>query len=488
MDNNQINVTISKKVFNRAYLPYLDNEDRYLVIYGGSGSGKSYFIAERYVYKMLRQKMNLLVVRATGKSNRDSTFALIKQIINRWGLSQLFKINESDMRIKCINNSNEIVFSGLDDVEKLKSITFSNGELTDIWIEEASEVMEADFNQLDIRLRGKGSKKQIVLSFNPIDINHWIKKKLIDTKRGTVLRTTYKDNEFLDEDYKALLESYKETDPYYYAVYCLGEWGVYGSTIFDANKLSIRLRELKEPVKTGYFIYNYDGLKITDIEWVDDIKGYIRVYKDVVEETPYVVGGDTAGDGSDYFIGQVINNSNGSQVAVLRHQFDEDVYARQIYCLGMYYNYALLGIEANFSTYPIKELQRLGYENMFFREQEDSISNKHIKKYGVKTTSLTRPIMLAELVKIVRESTECINDEETINEMITFVRNEKGRPEAQQGCHDDLVMALAIAYYCRKQQISVPQKVAKPKSKLPFALQTEDDIWERNEEEVVIEW
>ena len=125
MDNNQINVTISKKVFNRAYLPYLDNEDRYLVIYGGSGSGKSYFIAERYVYKMLRQKMNLLVVRATGKSNRDSTFALMKQIINRWGLSHLFKINESDMRIRNIYNSNEIVFSGLDDVEKLKSITFS---------------------------------------------------------------------------------------------------------------------------------------------------------------------------------------------------------------------------------------------------------------------------------------------------------------------------------------------------------------------------
>lgn len=127
-----INISISKKVFNDKYLPYLDNEDRYLLFYGGGSSGKSYFIVQRYLYKILKQKMNLLVVRQTGNTNRNSTFALFKQVISQWGVSKQFKINESDLRIKCVNN-NEIIFSGLDDTEKLKSVTFESGELTDIW-------------------------------------------------------------------------------------------------------------------------------------------------------------------------------------------------------------------------------------------------------------------------------------------------------------------------------------------------------------------
>ena len=103
---SEINVQISSKVFNKAFIPYLDNDKRYLVFYGGAGSGKSFFIAERYIYKMLKSKMfNLLVVRKTGKSNRDSTFALLKQIISKWKLSKYFKVNESDLRIKSTLNN-----------------------------------------------------------------------------------------------------------------------------------------------------------------------------------------------------------------------------------------------------------------------------------------------------------------------------------------------------------------------------------------------
>ena len=174
-----IDISISKKVFNDKYIPYLDNEDRILIFYGGGSSGKSFFVGERYIYKNLKRKMNLLIVRQTGNTNRNSTFALLKQIIKQWGVSQVFKINESDLRIKCING-NEVIFSGLDDTEKLKSITFESGELTDIWIEEATEISEEDFNQLQVRLRGGNTKKQIVLTFNPINVNHWIKRKLID--------------------------------------------------------------------------------------------------------------------------------------------------------------------------------------------------------------------------------------------------------------------------------------------------------------------
>lgn len=130
-----INIKIKKSVFNPVYLPYLENEDRYLVFYGGGSSGKSYFIGQRYIYKILnpKKRTNLLVVRQTGKSNRDSTFALLVQIIREWNLSQYFSINKSNLRIKCLISNNEIIFAGLDDVEKIKSTTFENGELTDIW-------------------------------------------------------------------------------------------------------------------------------------------------------------------------------------------------------------------------------------------------------------------------------------------------------------------------------------------------------------------
>lgn len=123
-----------------------------------------------------------------------------------------------------------------------------------------------------------------------------------------------------------------------------------------------------------------------------------------------------------------------------------------MYCLGIYYNTAMQGIEANFSTYPIKELERLGYPKQFVREREDNYTGKTAKAYGFKTTGITRPLILAQLQSIINDHIELLNDKETLEEMLTFVRNEKGRPEAQQGAHDDLVMALAIAYYIRPQQ------------------------------------
>ena len=210
-------------------MPYVDSEDRYLVFYGGGSSGKSYFIVERYIKKLMSQKMNLLVVRQTGNTNRDSTFALFKQVIRDWNVGSLFDI--TDLRIRC-HNGNEVIFRGLDDVEKIKSTTFENGELTDIWIEEATETTEEDINQLKVRLRGGKSKKQMVLSFNPVNINHWIKKHFIDSGIATVCHSTYKDNKFLTDEDKEVLESFKNSDSYYYNVYCLGQWRSIRKNIF----------------------------------------------------------------------------------------------------------------------------------------------------------------------------------------------------------------------------------------------------------------
>ena len=213
-----MNVNIDTRVFNRVYLPLLDCKTRYLVLYGGAGSGKSVFVVQRFLVRLMTEKIcNLLVVRQVADTNRNSTFALFKQIISRWGLDRVFKVSEGEMKITCIPSGNAAIFKGLDDPEKIKSITFASGELTDVWVEEASEISEKSFNQLDIRLRGGKSRKQIVLTFNPITVSHWLKKKFVDNRTAemTVVKTTYKDNDFIEDEYKKLLESYRESDPYY---------------------------------------------------------------------------------------------------------------------------------------------------------------------------------------------------------------------------------------------------------------------------------
>ena len=116
-----------------------------------------------------------------------------------------------------------------------------------------------------------------------------------------------------------------------------------------------------------------------------------------------------------------------------------------MYCLGMYYNKALIGIENNFDKFPVRELSRLGYQNQYIRKQEEKISQKTYKEYGFRTDLKTRPAIISYLKQFVREQSESINDRETLNEMLQFITNEAGRPEAQQGAHDDLVMGLAIA-------------------------------------------
>lgn len=459
----KVNIKINKKVFNPVYLPYLENTDRYLLFYGGGSSGKSFFIGQRYIFKLLHPvRCNLLVVRQTGDTNRRSTFPLLKQVISAWNLGDQFKVNESDMRIVCKLTGNEVAFAGLDDVEKIKSITFSNGELTDIWCEEATEMQEADINQLKVRLRGGKSKKQMVLSFNPINIQHWIKRHFIDSGLATVCFSTYKDNKFLTEDDRKALEDLKYTDEYTYNVYCLGQWGILGKTVFDARAIQKRLEELRKPIKTGYFLYDYDGMRITHIRWINDPGGFIKIYQvpNVPRMTEYCIGGDTAGEGSDFFTGHVLDAATGEQVAVLRHQFDADQYTRQMYCLGKYYKDALIGIEANFDSYPIMELQRLGYLKQYAREAQDTYTGKTEKRFGFKTTSLTRPTIISRLIEIVREHCNTINDKDTLDELLTIVRNEKGRIEAPEGGHDDMMMGLAIAHHIKEQVVFVNEPIS----------------------------
>lgn len=228
-----------------------------------------------------------------------------------------------------------------------------------------------------------------------------------------------------------------------------------GTPVFDAESI-IRRRAAVQRLtpKRGRFRYDYDGLKITSPRWEDDPRGEITIYNEPEAGKPYVIGGDTAGTGSDYFIGQVLDNTNGKQVAVLRHQTDETFYTRQMYCLGMYYNTALIGIETNYSTYPVMELQRLNYPRQYVRQSLDSYTGKMQQSFGFVTSPHTRPTIIDNLKAVVRADISLIQDFDTLGEMLVFVYDERHRPEAMQGKHDDLVMALAIAHEIRTQQSS----------------------------------
>lgn len=237
-----------------------------------------------------------------------------------------------------------------------------------------------------------------------------------------------------------------------------------GVNAFDTEKILSRLNIIPKPLKTGYFIYDYDGSKITNIKWLNDSNGYINIYElpNSPKITKYCIGGDTAGEGSDYFTGHVLDAKSGKQVAVLKHQFDADQYVKQMYCLGKYYatpnqygikEEALIGIEANFDSFPIRELTRLGYSNQYVREKIDEYTGKTEKRFGFKTTSITRPTILSSLIEIVREHVDLLNDKDTLEELLTIIRNEKGRIEAPDGGHDDQMMGLAIAYEIRNQVV-----------------------------------
>lgn len=205
--------------------PIFRNQDRYLILYGGAGSGKSVVAAQKHILRLLSAHgERFMVVRQTFKSIRNSTFHLLRLVISNMGLQDHFTTNKTELSIHCKLTGSEILSVGLDDVERVKSIS----GISSIWIEEASEINEADFDQLDLRLRGETpSYKQETLTFNPISKEHWLKRRFVDSppESCTVKRTTYLDNRFIDSEYVKVLESLRDKNPEYYRVYALGEWG-----------------------------------------------------------------------------------------------------------------------------------------------------------------------------------------------------------------------------------------------------------------------
>ena len=277
-----------KGLVNKVYTPFLLDE-RYLQIYfGGSSSGKSCFIAQRIVLDTLAGR-NTLVVRKVAKTLKGSAWNEITKAIRKYKLTGYFEIGKSEMIITAKNNGCQILFAGLDDVEKVKSITPANGILTDIWVEEATEINYEDFKQLEKRLRGQSKhKKRVTLSFNPIYKTHWIyleffkdwdeSKTILSGDDLLILKTTHIDNEFLTAEDHARLAN--ETDEYYYNVYTLGNWGVLGDVIFR----NWRVEDLSEQIK------NFDNIRNgLDFGFSADPFAFIRVHIDRMRKKIYVL-------------------------------------------------------------------------------------------------------------------------------------------------------------------------------------------------------
>jgi phage terminase large subunit len=283
-----IDLQLDKRIFNEVYLQFLTWMTAVQILFGGSSSGKSVAAAQRCVIDVASGGRNYLCIRNVKATIKNSMFNEICKAITRFKLTPYFSINHSDLVITCANGY-QILFAGLDDVMKVKSITPVLGVITDILIEEATEIEQNDFRQLQRRLRGLSRlPKRITMLFNPIWLDHWIHtvyfKNWDDSKtyyndgRVSILKTTYKDNlRFLEQGDIDILED--ETDKYYHDVYTLGNWGVLGNVIFK----NWEVRDLTEERKI--FDKYRNGL---DFGFSSDPAALVRSHYDKNHKTIYI--------------------------------------------------------------------------------------------------------------------------------------------------------------------------------------------------------
>ena len=253
---------ISKKCFNDAYLPELQNYNtRFNVFYGGAGSGKSHFVFAKMVFKYLKYpNRKCLVIRKVSNTLRESCFALVKSILSDWQLYDQCKINKTDLTIELPNGSH-FIFKGMDDPEKIKSIA----NIDDIVVEECTEVDEFDFDQLSLRLRSRNPYNQVHCMFNPVSKENWVYKRWF--KEGAtynkdttvILHTTYKDNKFLPKEYIDNLLDMERTNPAYFRIYALGEFATLDKLIYTNWKVeTFDYMDILRSVKDSKAIFSLD--------------------------------------------------------------------------------------------------------------------------------------------------------------------------------------------------------------------------------------
>ena len=233
--------TISlRDIVGQGYDQMFAHHGRYICIKGSRASKKSKTTAIYVILKMLREpKGNVLCLRNTQTSLRDSMFSDLKWAIERLGVQQYFKYRENPLQITCTLYGTKILFRGLDDPLKITSLSYDTGVLTTQWWEEAYEIDdEEDFAKIDESMRGitpEGHEKRVILTLNPWSDKHWIKKRFFDVEDPDILAftTNYLMNEWLDDADRKLFEDMKRRNPRRYRVAGLGEWGVSEGLVYE---------------------------------------------------------------------------------------------------------------------------------------------------------------------------------------------------------------------------------------------------------------
>ena len=219
-------------VSNPVFYPLHRDHHRNLVLMGGAGSGKSFFTAQKKVVRAVREPgHHIIAFRKVGRTLRTSVWAQFREVIRQFDQPALWQENKTEMTLTFLPNGSVLRCMGMDDPEKLKSIV----GMTSAWMEEATEFQRADYEQINLRMRGRyAHSKQIVLTFNPVSVTHWLKPRFFDAPAANTrtLVTTYRDNNFCDDEYGAELEALKERDPQLGAVYADGEWGILTGLIY----------------------------------------------------------------------------------------------------------------------------------------------------------------------------------------------------------------------------------------------------------------
>jgi len=255
-----------------------DYSHRIEVYFGGGGSGKSYGAMQKVLLKAMNRKRRVLVIRKIGNTLKDSIYKLTKNLLYDSGFYYYCEIPKSELYIRLPNGS-EFIFKGLDDPEKIKSID----GITDIVIEEATELTLDDFTQLNIRLRPAEPDPQIFLMFNPVSKVNWVYDTWIinPPTNAIVIHTNYKDNKFLTADYVQELENLKDRNPAYYKIYCLGEFATLDRLVFPV--FTKRLIAFEELVNLNRWI----GL---DFGYINDPSAIVWGYIDETNKKIYVTG------------------------------------------------------------------------------------------------------------------------------------------------------------------------------------------------------
>ena len=231
------------EMVSNAYAPLFNSKKRYIAYKGSRGSGKSEATATKVIYDIVTKRyVNWLVLRRYANTNRQSTFTLIQKVATRMGVAKLFQFNGSLPEITYKPTGQKILFRGADKPLSITSISVETGNLCRAWLEECYQFeLEDTFDTIDESLRGKIADPdgfyQTILTFNPWNENHWLKRRFFDeeTKESDSLAitTTYKDNPFLDEQYVQRLLEMKKNNPNRARVAVDGEWGVSEGLIFD---------------------------------------------------------------------------------------------------------------------------------------------------------------------------------------------------------------------------------------------------------------